>query len=88
MHQQLQKSHILLVADPQVLDIHSYPDRGFLLSALSQLVVDLNLRKSWGAMRTWLLTESDILEETERKEAVVFLGDMMDSGRSTYTDEE
>ena len=88
-----QKAHVLLVADPQILDMHSYPDRGYLLSALSQLIVDLNLRKSWSAMRSWLLTQSASSKsvessEAETKEAVVFLGDMMDNGRSAYTDEE
>ena len=70
--------------------MHSYPDRGYLLSALSQLVVDLQLRKSWTAMRSWLLTQAAAPEdrEAEAKEAVVFLGDMMDNGRSAYTDEE
>ena len=38
---------ILVIADPQIIDRHSYPGRGPLLSALSQYVVDLNLRKSW-----------------------------------------
>lgn len=86
---------MLLVADPQILDMHSYPDRGYLLSALSQVIVDLNLRKSWSAMRSWLLTRSvssGAVEsnetETEGKEAVVFLGDMMDNGRSAYTEDE
>ena len=86
-----QKAHILLVADPQILDMHSYPERGLLLSALSQLIVDLHLRKSWAAMRSWLLTEKDEPEsqvEGHAKEAVVFLGDMMDNGRSAYSDDE
>lgn len=38
---------ILVIADPQIIDRNSYPGRGPLLSALSQFVVDLNLRKSW-----------------------------------------
>ena len=69
----------------------SYPERGLLLSALSQLIVDLNLRKSWAAMRSWLLTEQGDPEsksEGNTKEAVVFLGDMMDNGRSAYSDDE
>lgn len=40
---------ILVIADPQIIDRHSYPGRGPLLSALSQYVVDLNLRKSWNS---------------------------------------
>jgi hypothetical protein len=40
---------ILVISDPQIIDRHSYPGRGPLLSALSQCVVDLNLRKSWNS---------------------------------------
>lgn len=40
---------ILVIADPQIIDRYSYPGRGPLLSALSQYVVDLNLRKSWNS---------------------------------------
>lgn len=42
-------ARILVIADPQIIDRHSYPGRGPLLSALSQYVVDLNLRKSWNS---------------------------------------
>ncbi|KAG8213657.1 Metallo-dependent phosphatase-like protein [Butyriboletus roseoflavus] len=61
---------ILVIADPQIIDRHSYPGRGALLSALSQSVVDLNLRKSWNFAFRRL-----------RPNAVVVLGDMMDNGR-------
>ncbi|KAJ7703056.1 hypothetical protein B0H17DRAFT_1157179 [Mycena rosella] len=54
-------THVLLVADPQILDKRSYPDRAPSLTFISQLLVDLNLRKSWrAALRT-------------RPDAVVFL---------------
>jgi hypothetical protein len=62
--------HILIVADPQLLDENSYPGRPPLLMALSQLVEESFLRKAWGAaLRT-------------RPDAVVFLGDMLDNGRA------
>ena len=67
---------MLLIADPQVLDENSYPDRGPLLMTLSQFIVDLQLRKAW---RTALATRPD---------AVVFLGDMLDNGRAERSDNE
>ncbi|KAH9485032.1 Cell division control protein 1 [Psilocybe cubensis] len=69
-------THVLLVADPQIIDRHSYPSRGLVLSYITQFLVDLNLRKNW---RTALYKKPDV---------VVFLGDMMDSGRFVMTDEE
>ncbi|KAJ7045658.1 Metallo-dependent phosphatase-like protein [Mycena alexandri] len=71
-----QPTHVLLVADPQILDHRSYPDRAPSLTWISQLLVDLNLRKSW---RAALRTRPDI---------VIFLGDMMDGGRFAMTDGE
>ncbi|KAJ7924953.1 Metallo-dependent phosphatase-like protein [Mycena leptocephala] len=71
-----QPTHVLLVADPQILDHRSYPDRGLFLTYISQLLVDLNLRKSWrAALRT-------------RPDVVVLLGDMMDGGRFSMSDAE
>ncbi|KAF8967901.1 hypothetical protein BDZ97DRAFT_1801908 [Flammula alnicola] len=67
-------SHVLLVADPQIIDRHSYPSRGRLASYLTRLIVDLNLRKNW---RVALNKKPDI---------VVFLGDMMDNGRYDMSD--
>ncbi|KAJ6594040.1 Metallo-dependent phosphatase-like protein [Mycena capillaripes] len=71
-----QPTHILLVADPQILDHRSYPGRAPWLTYISQLLVDLNLRKSW---RAALRTRPDI---------VIFLGDMMDGGRFSMSDGE
>lgn len=68
--------HVLLVADPQILDMNSYPGRHPALQWLSQVIVDLNLRKNWrAAMRS-------------RPDKIVFLGDMLDNGRMEMTDEE
>ncbi|KAI0633365.1 Metallo-dependent phosphatase-like protein [Trametes polyzona] len=68
--------HVLLIADPQILDHRSYPDRPAWLMRLSQFIVDLNIRKSW---RATLRRHPD---------SVVFLGDMMDNGRVDMPDEE
>ncbi|KAF8893996.1 Metallo-dependent phosphatase-like protein [Infundibulicybe gibba] len=69
-------AHILIVADPQILDKNSYPGRAVILTYISQLIVDLNIRKNW---RAALLKKPD---------AVVFLGDMMDGGRNLMSDLE
>jgi hypothetical protein len=60
---------ILLVADPQVLDHRSYPDRPQAISRLTQFIVDFNLRKSWSVASRFY------------PDVVVFLGDMTDGGR-------
>ncbi|KAJ7091250.1 Metallo-dependent phosphatase-like protein [Mycena epipterygia] len=69
-------THVLLVADPQILDHRSYPGRAPYLTFISQLLVDLNLRKSW---RAALRMQPDV---------VMFLGDMMDGGRFSMSDAE
>ncbi|KAG7098706.1 hypothetical protein E1B28_000619 [Marasmius oreades] len=69
-------THVLVIADPQILDHRSYPDRNVLLQYLSQVIVDLNLRKNWrSALRS-------------RPDVVLFLGDMMDGGRVDMSDSE
>ncbi|TFL01607.1 Metallo-dependent phosphatase-like protein [Pterulicium gracile] len=64
--------HVLIVADPQIPDRHSYPDRPVVIQALSQFIVDMNLRKSWQALM-WV---------GKRPDVIVFAGDMMDNGRA------
>jgi hypothetical protein len=61
-------THILLVADPQILDERSYPGRSSLLRAVSRIFVDMNLRKAWRVVKS------------KRPHAIIFLGDMMDNG--------
>ncbi|KAK7472742.1 hypothetical protein VKT23_000852 [Stygiomarasmius scandens] len=69
-------AHLLVVADPQILDHRSYPGRPALLTYISQILVDLNLRKSWRAALN------------SRPDAIFFLGDMMDNGRMPASDKE
>ncbi|KAK7053421.1 hypothetical protein VNI00_004047 [Paramarasmius palmivorus] len=69
-------THVLLVADPQIIDQRSYPDRNFIVNWLTRFIVDLNLRKNW---RAALRSQPD---------AVFFLGDMMDGGRVDMSDSE
>lgn len=69
-------SRVLIVADPQILDHRSYHGRPWYITALSQFIVDLNIRKSWRAARR------------TKPHAVVVLGDMMDGGRFAMDDNE
>ncbi|KJA28975.1 hypothetical protein HYPSUDRAFT_128265 [Hypholoma sublateritium FD-334 SS-4] len=69
-------ARVLLIADPQIIDRNSYPQRGSLSAYLTRLIVDLNLRKNWHAA---VKKDPDV---------VVFLGDMMDNGRSATSDGE
>ncbi|KZT04704.1 Metallo-dependent phosphatase [Laetiporus sulphureus 93-53] len=69
-------THVLVLADPQVLDANSYPGRHPLLVWITRKTVDMNLRKSWRAALNL------------KPDAVVFLGDMMDNGRAAMSDEE
>lgn len=70
-------ARILLIADPQIVDSHSYAGRGWILSTLTRIIVDLNLRKSWRLVAIKM-----------RPHAVIFLGDMMDGGRGDLGDDE
>lgn len=72
-------SHVLLVADPQILNANSYPSRPQWLVSLTQFIVDLNLRKSWRLV---------VRKLAPRAHAVIFLGDMMDGGRDDMSDRE
>ncbi|KAF8530532.1 Metallo-dependent phosphatase-like protein [Hysterangium stoloniferum] len=73
----LSSTHILLIADPQVLDHNSYPGRPAWLQTVTQYVVDLNLRKSWNAISSRF-----------HPQMAIFLGDMMDNGRSIVDERE
>ena len=68
---------VLIIADPQILDRHSYPERSPWARLLSQVMTDLNLRKGWRAVYPRF-----------RPDYVVFLGDMMDNGRLGMSHEE
>ncbi|CAE6419461.1 unnamed protein product, partial [Rhizoctonia solani] len=71
-----QPTHVMLIADPQIIDHRSYPGRPEWAKTLTQFVVDSNLRKSWRAAKR---LSPDI---------VIFLGDMMDGGRYRMLDQE
>ncbi|KAI9463657.1 Metallo-dependent phosphatase-like protein [Lactarius psammicola] len=63
-----EQTHVLLIADPQILNEKSYPERTPLLRTISRVFVDMNLRKAWRVAKRM------------HPDAVIFLGDMMDNG--------
>lgn len=63
-------TNILLVADPQLIDGHTYPGRPGPLLALSQHTVDVYIRQNYRAMVRSL-----------RPDYIFFLGDYLDNGR-------
>ncbi|KAI5296776.1 hypothetical protein KEM55_005616, partial [Ascosphaera atra] len=66
--------HVVLVADPQLVDAHTYPGRGWPLSALTEFYVDTNLYRSYTS-----------LQSTLRPDTTFFLGDLFDGGREWAT---
>ncbi|KAI5949077.1 hypothetical protein KGF57_004907 [Candida theae] len=68
------QTNILLIADPQLIDNHTYPGRNSYLLSLSQHTVDQHLKRNY-AQLTKLNPNSTI-----------FLGDLLDNGRAS-TDE-
>lgn len=66
--------HLVLLADPQLVDPHTYPDRPWPLSTLTILHTDLYLRRSMKQIRKYL-----------HPDTIVFLGDLFDGGREWAT---
>ena len=69
-----QPHHILLVADPQLVDPHTYPDRPWPLSSLTIVYTDLYLRRAYRSLQGQLIPDSTL-----------FLGDLFDGGREWAT---
>src|SRR5277367_3086877 len=66
--------HLVLLADPQLVDPHTYPDRPWPLSILTTLHTDLYLRRSMRQIRRYLDPDT-----------IFFLGDLFDGGREWGT---
>ncbi|KAI1618267.1 hypothetical protein EDD37DRAFT_260259 [Exophiala viscosa] len=69
-----QPHHVLLIADPQLVDPHTYPDRPWPLSTLTVAYTDRYLRRSYRYLQEYL-----------RPDATLFLGDLFDGGREWGT---
>ena len=66
--------HAILLADPQLVDPHTYPGRPWPLSTFTVHHTDMYLRKSYRQ-----------LQHTLDPESVLFLGDLFDGGREWST---
>lgn len=70
-----EQTNILLIADPQLIDNHTYPGRNGPLLKLSQHTVDQYIKRNYRA----LLNKLD-------PEYIFFLGDLLDNGRGSTDD--
>lgn len=66
--------HLVMVADPQLVDPHSYPGRPWPLNSLTVLITDNYLRRSYNQLQSQLSPDS-----------IFFLGDLFDGGREWKT---
>lgn len=64
------QTNVLLVADPQLIDNHTYPGRNNLLLKLSKHTVDVYLKQNYKALVNSL-----------HPDYIIFLGDYLDNGR-------
>ncbi|KAL8823356.1 MAG: hypothetical protein Q9191_005928 [Dirinaria sp. TL-2023a] len=75
IHRHYKTPHrVVLLADPQLVDPHTYPGRPWPLSTLTVRYTDLYLRKSF-----------EQLQQTLDPDTVLFLGDLFDGGREWTT---
>ncbi|KAI5467543.1 hypothetical protein BGZ63DRAFT_410479 [Mariannaea sp. PMI_226] len=65
---------LVLIADPQIIDPHSYPGRPWPLNPLTNAITDNYLRRGYKALQHHLHPDS-----------VFFLGDLFDGGREWKT---
>ncbi|KAI9668891.1 MAG: hypothetical protein M1831_000961 [Alyxoria varia] len=66
--------HLIFVADPQLVDPHTYPGRPWPLSSLTVAHTDLYLRRSYSR-----------LQRSLDPNTIMFLGDLFDGGREWAT---
>ncbi|MCJ1287376.1 hypothetical protein MMC26_006725 [Xylographa opegraphella] len=66
--------HVVLLADPQLVDPHTYPGRPWPLSTFTVWHTDLYMRRAFSS-----------LQQTLQPETAFFLGDLFDGGREWAT---
>lgn len=66
--------HLIFVADPQLIDPHSYPGRPWPISSLTVTITDNYMRRSYNQLQGQL-----------QPDTVFFLGDLFDGGREWKT---
>lgn len=57
-------THIALIADPQLIDAHTYPGRNYVLERITESVVDYYLRRNWVNINGQLDPDANIFWET------------------------
>lgn len=72
--QEASPHHVVFIADPQLVDPHTYPDREWPLSSLTIFYTDLYMSRS-----------HSMLERKLRPDTLFFLGDLFDGGREWAT---
>jgi len=66
--------HLVFIADPQLVDPHTYPGRPWPLSSLTVAFTDKYLKRSYKKIQSYLDPET-----------IIFLGDLFDGGREWDT---
>ncbi|ODV59150.1 Metallo-dependent phosphatase, partial [Ascoidea rubescens DSM 1968] len=66
---------IMLIADPQLIDNHTYPNYNNFLLTLSKITSDNYLKKNFKSLSNYL-----------KPQALIFLGDYLDNGRSSSSE--
>ena len=66
--------HLILVADPQIVDPHTYTGRPWPLSAMTESHTDMYLYRSYKNLQSYLSPDT-----------IFFLGDLFDGGREWAT---
>lgn len=66
--------HVAFIADPQLVDPHTYPGRPWPLSTLTEKYTDQYLRRSFSSIQESIVPDS-----------ILFLGDLFDGGREWGT---
>ncbi|KAK2758774.1 hypothetical protein FQN54_003466 [Arachnomyces sp. PD_36] len=72
--QEASPHHVVFIADPQLVDPHTYPGRPWPLSSLTVFYTDL-----------YMLRVHSLLERKLRPDTLFFLGDLFDGGREWST---
>ena len=67
--------HLVLIADPQLVDPHTYPGRPWPLSSLTERYTDMYMSRNFRLINTHLDPDS-----------IIFLGDLFDGGREWAPD--
>ncbi|PIA92813.1 Cell division control protein 1 [Cercospora beticola] len=74
-HRDAQPHRSVFIADPQLVDPHTYPGRPWPLSSLTEYYTDLYMRRNF-----------KLINQVLDPDSIVFLGDLLDGGREWSTE--